>query len=161
MGPEDFHMKRHIYWLCVFRINPADLPAFKAVVAPLVAETRKEAGSMAYEYHVTQDHTMTRSPGQSLCSAPKKADRLKLPYWDGTGLMMAYKRLEEQAITPARIRSGATRNARRGRRSAMAAATGAHSGRQALRWSASYCGGPEPDRPSGVCLRNSLKRIIR
>jgi len=29
----------------------------------------------------------------------KRADRLKLLYWDGTGLVMAYKRLEDQALT--------------------------------------------------------------
>jgi quinol monooxygenase YgiN len=51
-------MKADIYWLCTFRVKPEDFPAFKAVVAPLVAETRKEDGSMAYEYHVTDDHSM-------------------------------------------------------------------------------------------------------
>ena len=29
----------------------------------------------------------------------RKADRLKLLYWDGTGLVMAYKRLEEHTFT--------------------------------------------------------------
>ena len=30
----------------------------------------------------------------------KKADRLKLLYWDGTGLVMAYKRLEQRKRSP-------------------------------------------------------------
>ena len=29
----------------------------------------------------------------------RRADRLKLLYWDGTGLVMAYKRLEEATFT--------------------------------------------------------------
>src|SRR3546814_1057247 len=29
----------------------------------------------------------------------RKADRLKLIYWDGSGLVMAYKRLEEHSFT--------------------------------------------------------------
>jgi len=29
----------------------------------------------------------------------RKADRLKLIYWDGSGLVMAYKRLEEHTFT--------------------------------------------------------------
>ena len=29
----------------------------------------------------------------------RRADRLKLLYWDGTGLVMAYKRLEEHTFT--------------------------------------------------------------
>jgi quinol monooxygenase YgiN len=51
-------MKKDIYWLCTFRVKPSDLAAFKAVVRPLVEETRKEAGSMAYEYNVTADNSV-------------------------------------------------------------------------------------------------------
>ena len=36
----------------------------------------------------------------------KRADRLKLLYWDGTGLVMAYKRLEEHTFTWPAIRNG-------------------------------------------------------
>jgi len=36
----------------------------------------------------------------------KRADRLKLLYWDGTGLVMAYKRLEEVSFTWPAITNG-------------------------------------------------------
>ena len=36
----------------------------------------------------------------------KRADRLKLLYWDGTGLVMAYKQLEEHTFTWPAIRDG-------------------------------------------------------
>lgn len=36
----------------------------------------------------------------------KRVDRLKLLYWDGTGVVMAYKRLEEHRFTCPAIRDG-------------------------------------------------------
>lgn len=36
----------------------------------------------------------------------KRADRLKLLYWDGTGLVMTYKRLEESGFAWPPIRDG-------------------------------------------------------
>ncbi|WP_424928840.1 IS66 family insertion sequence element accessory protein TnpB [Amaricoccus tamworthensis] len=36
----------------------------------------------------------------------KRADRLKLLYWDGTGLVMTYKRLEETTFTWPAVRNG-------------------------------------------------------
>ena len=36
----------------------------------------------------------------------RRADRLKLLYWDGTGLVMAYKRLEEQSFAWPPVRDG-------------------------------------------------------
>ena len=36
----------------------------------------------------------------------RKADRLKLLYWDGTGLVMAYKRREEHSFTWPAVRDG-------------------------------------------------------
>jgi len=36
----------------------------------------------------------------------KRADRLKILFWDGTGLVMAYKRLEEATFTWPAIRDG-------------------------------------------------------
>ena len=37
---------------------------------------------------------------------PKRADRLKILFWDGTGLVMAYKRLEETTFAWPRIKDG-------------------------------------------------------
>jgi len=36
----------------------------------------------------------------------KRADRLKILFWDGSGLVMAYKRLEETAFTWPAVRDG-------------------------------------------------------
>ena len=36
----------------------------------------------------------------------RKTDRLKLLYWDGTGLVMAYKRLEEHEFTWPTVKDG-------------------------------------------------------
>ena len=36
----------------------------------------------------------------------RKADRLKLIYWDGSGIVMAYKRLEEHTFTWPGIKDG-------------------------------------------------------
>src|SRR6056297_1076935 len=38
---------------------------------------------------------------------PKRADRLKILFWDGTGLVMAYKRLEDTTFTWPAIQDGA------------------------------------------------------
>ena len=37
--------------------------------------------------------------GTVLVFRSRKADRLKLIYWDGSGIVMAYKRLEEHTFT--------------------------------------------------------------
>ncbi len=39
----------------------------------------------------------------------KRADRLKLLYWDGSGLVMAYKRLEDHSFTWPAITNGLMR----------------------------------------------------
>ncbi|WP_374765336.1 IS66 family insertion sequence element accessory protein TnpB [Yunchengibacter salinarum] len=39
----------------------------------------------------------------------KRADRLKILFWDGTGLVMTYKRLEETPFTWPAIRDGVIR----------------------------------------------------
>jgi quinol monooxygenase YgiN len=46
-----------IYWVCIFEIDPAKFEDFKAVVRPLVEDTRKEPGNLAYEYSITKDRT--------------------------------------------------------------------------------------------------------
>ena len=39
----------------------------------------------------------------------KRADRLKLLFWDGSGLVMAYKRLEDNSFTWPAIKNGVMR----------------------------------------------------
>jgi transposase len=43
-----------------------------------------------------------------MCSAPS-ADRLKMIWWDGTGLVMAYKRLEQNVFKWPAIKDGVLR----------------------------------------------------
>ena len=49
-------MREDIFWVCVVKVKPENFSAFKDVVAPLVAATKKEPGCLAYEYNVTDDH---------------------------------------------------------------------------------------------------------
>ena len=59
----------------------------------------------------------------------KRADRLKILFWDGSGLVMAYKRLEESTFTWPAIRDGAmTLRPARNSRSCLPAWTGAGCG---------------------------------
>jgi quinol monooxygenase YgiN len=57
LGSRENGMANDIYWICVFRLQPRDFDAFKAVVRPLVEMTRNEQGSMAYEYCISKDRT--------------------------------------------------------------------------------------------------------
>lgn len=50
-------MAEDIYWVCVFKIEPSRFKEFASLVRPLVEDTRKEPGNLAYEYCVTKDHT--------------------------------------------------------------------------------------------------------
>ncbi|SDK34526.1 Quinol monooxygenase YgiN [Agrobacterium fabrum] len=50
-------MRQDIYWVCVFKVQPIHFDDFKAIVRPLVEMTRKEEGSMAYEYNVSDDRS--------------------------------------------------------------------------------------------------------
>jgi transposase len=51
---------------------------------------------------------LTKDPftGTVFVFRSRKADRLKLIYWDGSGIVMAYKRLEEHTFTWPGIKDG-------------------------------------------------------
>jgi transposase len=53
-------------------------------------------------------HGLRKEPftGTVFVFRARRADRLKLLYWDGTGLVMAYKRLEETTFTWPAIKDG-------------------------------------------------------
>lgn len=51
-------MRDEIYWVVTCSVLPGKFAEFKEVVAPLVAETLKETGSLAYDYSVNADETI-------------------------------------------------------------------------------------------------------
>ncbi|HEV2547848.1 MAG TPA: antibiotic biosynthesis monooxygenase [Stellaceae bacterium] len=44
-----------VYWVVTFSIPQGQMDKFKAVVAPLVADTKKELGALEYEYTASDD----------------------------------------------------------------------------------------------------------
>jgi len=46
-----------VYWVVTFSIPQGQMDKFKQVVAPLVADTAKEPGSLEYEYTVSDDQS--------------------------------------------------------------------------------------------------------
>jgi len=50
-------MREEISWLVTVIVKPGQLAAFKQVVALLVAATKEEPGTLAYEYNVSDDES--------------------------------------------------------------------------------------------------------
>jgi len=53
-------MREEIYWVVTCTVHPGKFEEFRGVVEPLVAETRREPGSIAYDYSVDADHHQVR-----------------------------------------------------------------------------------------------------
>jgi quinol monooxygenase YgiN len=51
-------MREEIYWLVTCDVKPGKFEEFTRVVAPLVAATKAEEGSLAYDYTVNADETL-------------------------------------------------------------------------------------------------------
>ena len=51
-------MRDEIYWVVTCSVRPGKFEQFREVVAPLVAATHEEAGSLAYDYSVDEEHTL-------------------------------------------------------------------------------------------------------
>jgi transposase len=82
------------------------LPAHKVriMVATRPVDFRKgHDGLAALVQSVLKEDPFT---GTVFVFRAKRADRLKILFWDGTGLVMAYKRLEEASFTWPAIRDG-------------------------------------------------------
>uniref|UniRef100_UPI00399ADD7F IS66 family insertion sequence element accessory protein TnpB n=1 Tax=Roseovarius halophilus (ex Wu et al. 2025) TaxID=3376060 RepID=UPI00399ADD7F len=80
------------------------LPAHKVriMVATRPVDFRKgHDGLAALVQSVLKEDPFT---GTVFVFRAKRADRLKILFWDGTGLVMAYKRLEETTFTWPAIR---------------------------------------------------------
>ena len=77
----------------------------RIVVATRPVDFRKQHdGLVAHVKNVLRKDPFT---GTVFLFRAKRADRLKLVYWDGTGLVMVYKRLEGQGFVWPAIRDGA------------------------------------------------------
>ncbi len=50
-------MRSEIYWVVDCAVRPGRFEEFRRVVAPIVAATKQEAGSIAYDYSVNDDKT--------------------------------------------------------------------------------------------------------
>ena len=74
------------------------------VVATKPVDFRKQHdGLVAHVKNVLRKDPFT---GTVFLFRAKRADRLELVYWDGTGLVMIYKRLEDQGFVWPAIRDG-------------------------------------------------------
>jgi len=51
-------MRDEIYWLVTCRVKPGRFAEFREVVKPLVAATKAEPGSLAYDYTVSEDEKL-------------------------------------------------------------------------------------------------------
>ena len=91
--------------LCVERLGmifPSN--RIRIVVATKPVDFRKQHdGLVAHVKSVLRKDPFT---GTVFAFRTKRADRLKLIYWDGTGLVMVYKRLEDQGFVWPAIRDG-------------------------------------------------------
>lgn len=82
------------------------MPSYRVsiVVATQPVDFRKgHDGLAALVQSVLQENPFT---GTVFVFRAKRADRLKILFWDGTGLVMAYKRLEETTFAWPAIRDG-------------------------------------------------------
>ena len=76
----------------------------RIVVATKPVDLRKQHdGLVAYVKSALRKDPFTRTV---FLFRAKRTDRLKLVYWDGTGLVMVYKRLEGQGFVWPAIRDG-------------------------------------------------------
>ena len=51
-------MRNEIYWIVTATIEPEQYDACVEMLTPLVAATREEPGSNAYDYSISSDHTV-------------------------------------------------------------------------------------------------------
>ena len=82
-------------------------PGVRIYVATRPVDFRKGHDGLAA---LVQNHLL-RKPfdGAVYVFRAKRADRLKLLYWDGSGLVMAYKRLEQNQFKWPKVRDGVMR----------------------------------------------------